>query len=232
MIIYKTTNLLNDKFYIGKHNNDSDNYIGSGIYFRNAVNKYGKENFKREILEWCDDFKDMYQKERKWVLKYLPNGIDTSICYNLVIPNEFNCGYIPTEEQKQYQSKIHTGEKNHFFGKKHTAESLQKISQNHAKPFLGKKFTEEHKQKMSENSYWKGKHLTEEHKQKLREKMIGKFEGDKNPKYIHIPKKELYQLYYIEKKTMKEIGKIYHCERHTISKKLKEIKNKTLDLFL
>ena len=43
--IYKTTNTVNNKIYIGKHQteNINDSYLGSGISLERAINKYGKE---------------------------------------------------------------------------------------------------------------------------------------------------------------------------------------------
>lgn len=53
--VYKTTNLINGKIYIGIHSTEDldDGYIGSGVAFRHAVNKYGKENFHKEIIHEC-----------------------------------------------------------------------------------------------------------------------------------------------------------------------------------
>ena len=50
--IYRITNLLNGKTYIGQHRYASqcDDYFGSGKHLRLAIEKYGRENFKKEIL--------------------------------------------------------------------------------------------------------------------------------------------------------------------------------------
>lgn len=63
--IYKTTNLINKREYIGQHvaYNLNDNYIGSGSLLSNAIKKYGKHNFKKEILHIFDTFDEMNQKE-------------------------------------------------------------------------------------------------------------------------------------------------------------------------
>jgi hypothetical protein len=55
MIIYKTTNTLNGKFYIGKSKYDDPDYIGSGSILKKAIKKYGKENFVKEVIEHCED---------------------------------------------------------------------------------------------------------------------------------------------------------------------------------
>ena len=64
--IYKTTNLINGKIYIGQHrvNNDviDKNYFGSGKLLLEAIKKYGKENFKCEIIEWCESEKSLSEK--------------------------------------------------------------------------------------------------------------------------------------------------------------------------
>jgi hypothetical protein len=67
--IYKTTNLINNKTYIGIHQTENidDSYIGSGLHFLRAVKKYGKQNFKREILEFCSSYDELLSKERVYV---------------------------------------------------------------------------------------------------------------------------------------------------------------------
>ena len=51
-IVYKTTNLLNGKVYIGKHEtyDINDDYLGSGKILKYALKKYGSINFKKEII--------------------------------------------------------------------------------------------------------------------------------------------------------------------------------------
>lgn len=68
-LIYKTTNLIDNKIYIGCHITDDidDDYLGSGKYFKYAINKYGIENFKKEILLECSSKEEMFKKESEIV---------------------------------------------------------------------------------------------------------------------------------------------------------------------
>lgn len=68
-ILYKTTNLTNNKIYIGIHqaNKLDDNYLGSGTALLHAIKKYGKENFKREVLELCNSYTELTELEKKYV---------------------------------------------------------------------------------------------------------------------------------------------------------------------
>jgi hypothetical protein len=51
-ILYKITNLINGRYYIGRYatNNIYDSYMGSGIAIKNAIEKYGLENFVKEVI--------------------------------------------------------------------------------------------------------------------------------------------------------------------------------------
>lgn len=80
--IYLTTNLINGKKYIGKHYGLlDDGYLGSGKVFKEAVQKYGKENFSRQILEFCLNQKDLNEAEKRWIKIF--NAVEDSNFYNL-----------------------------------------------------------------------------------------------------------------------------------------------------
>ena len=80
IFVYITTNLLNGKQYVGDHstNNLNDGYIGSGYpYFIRAIKEHGKENFKREILEFFDTKEEAFAAQEKYIIQYntlAPNG--------------------------------------------------------------------------------------------------------------------------------------------------------------
>jgi hypothetical protein len=101
-IIYKTTNNINNKIYIGKHqtNNLDDGYLGSGKYLKNAIKKYGKENFTREILHYCTSLEELNEKEAEIVNASFVLRDDT---YNLALGGEGGNKYIPEELQKSEQ---------------------------------------------------------------------------------------------------------------------------------
>jgi group I intron endonuclease len=79
MIIYKTTNLINQKFYIGKDTHNNPNYYGSGKKLKLAIKKYGLENFKKEILETCSSLEELNTREKFWISEL--NAVDDG--YNL-----------------------------------------------------------------------------------------------------------------------------------------------------
>jgi hypothetical protein len=160
--VYKVTNLVNNKFYIGVHatKNPNDSYIGSGKIIKDAIKKYKKENFKKEVLFIFDTLTEALNKEKEIVNE---DFVKDNNNYNISLGGGL-------------------GGKNinglSFAGRHHDDETKEKIRQaslgnSHN---VGKKLTEEHKQKIgSKNSVsLKGKMKSEEHKQKIRESILKK----------------------------------------------------------
>lgn len=86
MIIYKTTNLINNKIYVGKDKHNNPKYLGSGLKIKLAIKKYGKDNFYKEILEYCTDEEELNEREIYWILKN--NSIDRNLGYNITVGGE------------------------------------------------------------------------------------------------------------------------------------------------
>jgi hypothetical protein len=84
-VVYLTENILNKKIYIGsdtKINGKGDpNYLGSGLLLLKAIEKYGKENFRKEILCSCYSLEDLKDKETFYIRKFSSNKRE--IGYNI-----------------------------------------------------------------------------------------------------------------------------------------------------
>ena len=81
MVIYKTTNLVNDKIYIGQDKNNNPNYLGSGKKLKRAIKKYGKNNFLKEVIEICDSEELLNEREIFWISYY--KSTDRKTGYNI-----------------------------------------------------------------------------------------------------------------------------------------------------
>ena len=91
--IYITTNLINGKRYIGQHKTDNptDSYLGSGKLLKEALAKYGKENFIKEILDICETPQEANDKERYYIALY--NAVKSDDFYNLSEGGQEGAGF-------------------------------------------------------------------------------------------------------------------------------------------
>lgn len=103
--IYKITNQIDGKIYIGSHKtkNLDDNYMGSGKYLRHAQEKYGIGNFKKEILFIYDNADAMYAKEAELVNEEF---LATENTYNLKIGGSGGFDYL--NDPLRYNNPTHT----------------------------------------------------------------------------------------------------------------------------
>jgi group I intron endonuclease len=176
-LIYKTTNLINNKIYIGSHrtSNIKDNYLGSGTLLKQAIKKYGKENFIKEILYIFDNADEMVQMERDLVNEEFVNQRNT---YNMEIGgsggkiwtkelrdkmSESKKDSIPwnkgkktgplSEQHKQKMSDSLSGKNNPMYGKpayyKMTESEKEQWASNISKGNTGKVRTNKHKKNYS-----------------------------------------------------------------------------------
>jgi hypothetical protein len=82
MFIYKTTNTVNGKQYVGLCGREkADSYLGSGTLLRLAIKKYGKDKFEREIIERCESYEELLVREEYWIGQY--NAVNDPMFYNL-----------------------------------------------------------------------------------------------------------------------------------------------------
>lgn len=71
LYVYKITNILNGKIYVGKHSAESidNSYMGSGVAIRRAIGKYGVQNFRKDILSVCESEEELNEMEIFWIKK-------------------------------------------------------------------------------------------------------------------------------------------------------------------
>ena len=164
MVIYLTTNLINNNKYIGKDTNNNPKYLGSGSILKKAIEKYGKENFKKEILEHCSSKEELWKREEHWLNFF--NAESNPLFYNRTNKAYGNSGqtqegkkkisnakkgWIPSDETKKRMSENRRGHKmyndewrlkikNSLTGLKRTDETKHKQSEiRKGKPSQSKK---------------------------------------------------------------------------------------------
>lgn len=185
MVIYKTTNLVNGKQYIGKDGYNNPNYLGSGTFLKMAIKKYGKQNFKKEILEVCESEEHMRVREEYWLNYY--DAANNKMFYNI---HNHSYGSGGGKKNPMYGM---SGKRHPLFGKSRTIETRKKISdslkgrplseecrKNISKSLLGRIVSEETREKLSKAN--SGKPLSDEQKQKLRDANLGKTHSEETKK--------------------------------------------------
>jgi group I intron endonuclease len=88
MIIYLTTNTINNKKYVGKDSHNNPKYLGSGVLLLEDIKKYGKSKFNKEILEYCNNDEELALRESYWIKYY--GAIKSDLFYNLI---DYNTGW-------------------------------------------------------------------------------------------------------------------------------------------
>lgn len=181
--IYKITNQIDGKIYIGSHKTKdlNDNYMGSGKYLKNAQKKYGLDNFKKEILFVYDTPEAMYAKEAELVNEEFLTLENT---YNLKVGGYGGWDYINNDTEFMLE-KNRKGRKSadKVIFEKYGVKNSSQIP--HVKDKLAKAF-----KRRIENGWipptpplFTGKKHTDESKAKMRISRAGKQVGILNSQY-------------------------------------------------
>ena len=169
MIIYKTTNLINNRFYVGQDANNDNEYLGSGLLLKQAIQKYGKQNFKKETLEYCNSKDELEEAERYWI-KIL-NAQERGKGYNITGGGYGMLGYKASEETKRligFSSTLPGYIKR--YGEEEGIRKYNEISKRHSKMMIGRKGISRYGK---DNPFY-GKTHTDE----LKEKVSKRFKGN------------------------------------------------------
>lgn len=249
MIIYKITNQINNKVYIGqtlltpeqrfqKHIQKAKRKTNRYLY--DAMNLYGYNNFNIEIIDNCIDRNEMNTKEMFWISFY--NSNNKNYGYNMTpgggggrmtpeIYEKIAAKHRGVPLSEEHKKKISNANKGRIISEEHKLVI--------SKAQTGKILSEEHKQKLHEIHkgcpFFAGKHHTDATKQILSLKATGvkkhsKEEKEKrkkrwlsvqNPNYKEVDKNLLLQ-YIKEGLNNFEIAKKFTCSPPTIIEKIKK----------
>lgn len=190
--IYITTNNINNKKYIGQRkiqgDSTDDAYLGSGIAFTEAVKKYGKENFTREIIAYTQSEEETNELEEYYIA--LHNATASKEYYNIHAGGKGGSKFAGWSEErlnefKRMRSLQYSGENNPRYGIPCSEETRERIRQarlnSASTTFQSKEFLERMSQVTSgENNGMYGRKHTEEARRKMSENSKGKTCGEKN----------------------------------------------------
>lgn len=227
--IYITTNIINNKKYIGKHKAKihSKSYLGSGVILNEAIKKYGRSNFTNKVIEWCNSLDELNEREIYWIKYY--NAVNSDDFYNISPGGD---GYAWNEGKTKYTNsslmtvslkESETKKRLYAEGKlkawnkgltKETSDAIAKYSKSFSKSKKGSKWSDirraaqpdQHgKNNPNYGHYWK-----DEMKKAQSEKLSGK--RPYNAKYVRCVECDIIF------NTLSEIEELLKIDRKKVSK--------------
>jgi group I intron endonuclease len=170
--IYKITNTINGKIYIGVHKtkNINDGYMGSGKILKRAIEKYGIDNFTKEILEYFENSQEMHDREKELVNDEFLLREDT---YN--VRRGGNGGFDYINSNYDVEVRRNNGKKaaSIFWNTPEYVEDHKKRG--------SIRFSQMHKDGLMKYDTFKGKHHTPESKEKIKNSHKERFEQGEIP---------------------------------------------------
>ena len=148
--LYKITNLINNKIYIGVHRtqNLNDCYMGSGKRIRHAIKEHGVENFRRDILEHFDTQEAMYAREKEVVNE---DFLSLDNVYNMVLGGHDGFKHM-THEQRVQVGRTAAKKSTHQQGSRQGGINASKINKElkigiYAETYISPFVNKEHQKK-------------------------------------------------------------------------------------
>ncbi len=182
-LIYKITNRLNNKFYVGKHKTEDkgDDYFGSGLLLERAVQKHGKENFVKEILFDLPTENEMNQKEADIVDEEFIARDDT---YNIKLGGDGGWGYVNENglNIKSHDAAVANGKKGASKGNQIIRHLLETDAE-WRKACKAKMSMAQRIRFLIGSGTFTGRKHTSETREKMRKAKVGVFDGRKNPAF-------------------------------------------------
>ena len=139
MIVYKITNKINDKVYIGQDTKNRLSYFGSGILLKKAIKKYGRENFEKKILQTCSSLEELNKAEI-----FHQNSNPDCFCpigYNIMHGAFGGDNFTNNPNKEEYREKLRSkADHKHFpswVGRKHSKETKLKMKLAKAGKYIG-----------------------------------------------------------------------------------------------
>ena len=171
---YKTTNLINERYYLGMHSTNrlDDGYLGSGKRLYYELNKYGRDNFKFKILKHFKSREELVQAEIKLITE---EDLSNPNCLNL------KSGGSGGLVNKLHLHKLKAGARAYMKEKWKDQEFKKHISE--AVRLQRKKEINEGRYSSPNRGHWKGRKHKPESIQKMKESAKGRSKGDKNSQY-------------------------------------------------
>lgn len=177
--IYKISNKINGKIYIGSHKTRDldDGYMGSGKYLKHGIEKHGIENFTKEILFVYNNPEEMYAKEAELVTEEFIAEENT---YNLKVGGFGGWDYINSTITNEERSRISSlGGLTRHISEEEISKRISEGIANSDKKFNG---TVSVSQKYPKSPFY-GKQHTDSTKKKIGMSVSNKQMKEKNSQY-------------------------------------------------
>lgn len=202
MVVYCTTNLINFKKYIGKDSRNNPKYLGSGTNLRKDIKIYGKENFKKQILEYCLNNKELLISERYWTDYF--NADKSDLFYNIHPGGGGGDNYTNHPDKEIIRKRMSDGVK----------------ASNHREVMASEKVRNNISNGINNSEAYKLSMLSEERSKKLSIKLKYRVKSEKECENIS---KGLLDHYLINDSSLKDVPKTEECKdkiRDTLKAKI------------